>query len=91
VPTKTIAGDLPAPMLAKNDGTIPVGDGWSYEPKWDGFRTIVAADSDKSARLVSRDGRPLGRYFPELVELVEASSGRAFVVDAEIVRADGFR
>jgi len=87
MPKRTIAGDLPAPMLAKVQPEMPVGDGWTYEPKWDGFRTIVAVDADGRAQLASRDGRPLGRYFPEVIALLEAAGGRtSFVADAEIVR-----
>ena len=74
MPKRTIAGDLPAPMLAKVQPDMPIGDGWTYEPKWDGFRTIVAIDADGTARLASRDGRPLGRYFPELLELLEGGA-----------------
>ena len=44
MPKRTIAGDLPAPMLAKLQPKMPTGEGWTYEPKWDGFRTIVAVD-----------------------------------------------
>ena len=58
---RTIAEDLPAPMLATSESEIPRGEGWTYEPKWDGFRTIVAVGGDGDVRLVSRDGRPLGR------------------------------
>jgi ATP-dependent DNA ligase len=86
MPTRTIAGDLPAPMLAKNAPTIPEGDGWSYEPKWDGFRTVVEVGPTGEVRMVSRDGRPLGRYFPELIGLLRGSAAGPFVVDAEIVR-----
>ena len=91
MPKRTIAGDLPAPMLAKLQPEMPFGEGWTYEPKWDGFRTIVAVASDGSVRLVSRDGRPLGRYFPEVLALVEATGAGPFVADGEIVRvtADG--
>jgi ATP-dependent DNA ligase len=90
MPRRTIAGDLPAPMLAKIGPEMPVGQGWTYEPKWDGFRTIVAASGGGVANLVSRDGRPLGRYFPEVVGAVESSGGGPFVMDGEIVRvADG--
>jgi ATP-dependent DNA ligase len=91
MPTRTIAGDLPAPMLAKLQPEPPTGAGWTYEPKWDGFRTIAAVDADGVGRLASRDGRPLGRYFPELIEALESSGGDAsFVADGEIVRiADG--
>jgi ATP-dependent DNA ligase len=86
MPVRTIAGDLPAPMLAKNAPTIPEGSGWSYEPKWDGFRTIVEVGTEREVRLVSRDGRPLGRYFPELMDLLGELAAAPFVVDAEIVR-----
>ncbi len=90
MPKRTIAGDLPAPMLAKLQPEMPLGEGWTYEPKWDGFRTIVAVAADGSVRLVSRDGRPLGRYFPEVLALVEAAGAGPFVADGEIVRvADG--
>jgi ATP-dependent DNA ligase len=72
-------------MLAKIQDEIPRGDGWTYEPKWDGFRTIVAAGGD-DVRLVSRDGRPLGRYFPEVVELVaERPPATGYVADGEIL------
>jgi ATP-dependent DNA ligase len=90
MPKRTIAGDLPAPMLAKLQPEMPTGEDWTYEPKWDGFRTIVAVDGDGEARLASRDGRPMGRYFPEVVEAVASSDGGPYVADGEIVRvADG--
>ena len=90
MPKRTIAGDLPAPMLAKLQPEMPGGEGWTYEPKWDGFRTVVAIDADGSVRLASRDGRTLGRYFPELIEVLERSGGGPLVADGEIVRvADG--
>ncbi|TMK90718.1 MAG: hypothetical protein E6G37_13035, partial [Actinobacteria bacterium] len=79
VPRRTIAGDLPAPMLATSQSEIPRGEGWTYEPKWDGFRTIVAVGEDGGVQLVSRDGRPLGRYFPEIVELVAEQPPGPFV------------
>src|SRR5947208_2482999 len=87
VPRRTIADDLPAPMLAKIQDDIPRGPGWTYEPKWDGFRTIVAVGNDgDDVRLVSRDGRPLGRYFPEIVELVaERPPATGYVADGEIL------
>ena len=90
MPKRTIAGDLPAPMLAKLQPEMPTGEGWTYEPKWDGFRTIVAVGDDGEVRLASRDGRPLGRYFPEVVEAVASSGDGPYVADGEIVRvADG--
>ena len=58
-----------APMLAKSVPTIPPGA--SYEPKWDGFRSVVFRDADE-VELGSRNERPMTRYFPELVEAVKA-------------------
>src|SRR5207247_10185397 len=53
------------PMLsAISDSGIPKGDGWEYEPKWDGFRTLVFRDGEEVA-LMSRGGRAMTRYFPE--------------------------
>ncbi|MBA2557250.1 MAG: ATP-dependent DNA ligase, partial [Chloroflexi bacterium] len=53
------------PMLARAAEDIPEGDGWLYEPKWDGFRAICFRDGDE-VYLQSRDLKPLDRYFPEL-------------------------
>ena len=74
------------PMLAKAADRVPEGDGWHFEPKWDGFRCIVFRDGDE-LELGSRNERPLTRYFPELVAaLASALPGRC-VVDGEIVIA----
>ncbi len=54
------------PMLAKLSDALPEGDGWLYEPKWDGFRALVFKDGD-DVELWSRDKKPLARYFPEVV------------------------
>ena len=53
------------PMLSKLASALPDGDGWLFEPKWDGFRTLVFRDGDEIL-LQSRDEKPLNRYFPEL-------------------------
>jgi len=58
------------PMLAKPVPTIP--DGWLYEPKWDGFRTIIFRDGDE-VEIGSRNERPMTRYFPEVIDVVRAS------------------
>lgn len=71
-------------MLAKAAGELPEGGDWCYEPKWDGFRAIVRAGAD-DVQLDSRGERPLGRYFPELVELLGTLGSRPFVLDGEIV------
>jgi ATP-dependent DNA ligase len=74
------------PMLAKLEPDIPRGEGWRYEPKWDGFRAIVFRDG-KNIRLGSRGQKEMQRYFPELVTaLAEALPDRC-VVDGEIVVA----
>ena len=73
-----------APMLAKLADEIPVGERWLYEPKWDGFRAVVFKDG-QDVRLLSRDDRPLGRYFPELVSVLQAAPVDRFVADGEIV------
>jgi ATP-dependent DNA ligase len=76
-----------APMLAKAADTVPEGDGWLYEPKWDGFRCIVFRDGD-DIELSSRNERPFTRYFPELLDPLRASLPDRCVVDGEIVIAD---
>ena len=58
-----------APMLAKSVPDIPIGD-LSYEPKWDGFRSIVFRDGD-DVEIGSRNEKPMTRYFPELVEAIK--------------------
>jgi ATP-dependent DNA ligase len=71
------------PMLAKLQPDIPRGPGWTYEPKWDGFRTIVSVADD--VRLDSRGDRPMMRFFPELVSLLVERRDGSFVADGEIV------
>jgi len=75
------------PMLAKLARSIPDGDGWLFEPKWDGFRCIVFRDGDR-IELISRKLRPLGRYFPELLRPLRDALPVRCVVDGEIVVAD---
>jgi ATP-dependent DNA ligase len=72
------------PMLAKLADAVPEGDEWLYEPKWDGFRTLVFRDGD-DVLLQSRDLKPMGRYFPELVEPLRRNLPPRCVVDGEIV------
>jgi ATP-dependent DNA ligase len=73
-------------MLAKAAGRIPTGDGWLYEPKWDGFRALVFFDGD-AVYLQSRDLKPLGRYFPELEAQLPRALPGPMVLDGEIVIA----
>jgi ATP-dependent DNA ligase len=72
------------PMEAKSVGELPGGGGWQYEPKWDGFRCLVFRDGD-AVELQSKSGRPLARYFPEVVEAVRGMKARRFVLDGELV------
>ena len=67
------------PQLARSRASLPEGEGWAYEPKWDGFRAIAFVDGDE-VYLQSRNGKPLSRYFPEL----RFPPGR-YVLDGEIV------
>lgn len=68
-----------APQLARSRAALPEGDGWAYEPKWDGFRALAFVDGDE-VYLQSRGAKPLARYFPE----VRFPSGR-YVLDGELV------
>jgi ATP-dependent DNA ligase len=72
------------PMLAKLATELPPGDGWLFEPKWDGFRAIVFRDGPH-VYVQSRDLKPLGRYFPELEALFRERLPERCVVDGEIV------
>ena len=70
------------PQLARPAKKLPTGEGWAYEPKWDGFRAIAFVDG-ADVYLQSRSGKPLRRYFPEL----SFPEGR-YVLDGEIVLFD---
>src|SRR3990172_1227207 len=74
------------PMLAKASDGLPQGDGWLWEPRWDGFRAIVFRDGDE-VLTQSRDLKPLDRYFPELAMPLRASLPDRCVVDGEVVIA----
>lgn len=74
------------PMLAKLARAIPTGEGWIYEPKWDGFRALIFRDGDEVV-IQSRDLKPLNRYFPELEAPLRASLPPRAILDGEIVIA----
>lgn len=76
-----------SPMLAKLQEEIPRGDGWIYEPKWDGFRAIVFRGSD-DVQIMSRDNKPLNRYFPELEPCLMETVPEDTVIDGEVVMCD---
>src|SRR4026208_1353676 len=71
-------------MLAKLTDSLPEGDGFLFEPKWDGFRAIVFR-SDDDVYIQSRDLKPLDRYFPELHQSLLGLLPANCVVDGEIV------
>ena len=74
------------PMLSTPAEALPEGEGWQFEPKWDGFRTLVWRGGDELL-LQSRDERPMNRYFPELLAPLAAALPERAVVDGEIVIA----
>jgi ATP-dependent DNA ligase len=86
------AFDLPldtAPMEARLTDTLPAGEGWQYEPKWDGFRCLAFKAGD-AVELRAKSGKSLARYFPEVVMLLRGLSAPRFVVDGELlIGADG--
>jgi len=78
-----IARETP-PMEAKLTDEIPEGPGWQFEPKWDGFRCLAFRDRDE-IELMSKSGKPLARYFPEVVAALRDLKERRFVLDGELV------
>ena len=72
------------PMLAKPAHALPDGERWLFEPKWDGFRALVFRDADELF-IQSRDEKPLGRYYPELIEPLRVQLPQRCVLDGEIV------
>jgi ATP-dependent DNA ligase len=77
------------PQLARSAKELPLGEGWRYEPKWDGFRTIVFRDGD-DVHLQSRGGKDMNRYFPEVAEQTLGMPVDRVVLDGEmLVVVDG--
>ena len=76
------------PMEARLVAELPTGDEWQFEPKWDGFRCLAFRDGDEVA-LMSKSGKPLGRYFPEIVAAVLQLSESRLVLDGELVLPRG--
>ena len=77
-----------APMEARLTESLPIGPEWSYEPKWDGFRCLAYREGDTVA-LVSKSGKPLGRYFPEVAVMLAGLDQKRFVLDGELVVPTG--
>jgi ATP-dependent DNA ligase len=71
-------------MEAKSVAELPSGPEWQYEPKWDGFRCLAVKDGS-GVRLFAKSGKPLGRYFPEVVAQVAALKATRFILDGELV------
>jgi len=78
----------PVPMEALLAAEIPAGNGWQYEPKWDGFRCLARRDGNE-AELISKSGKPLGRYFPEILEMLLRLEPKRFFLDGELVISVG--
>ena len=74
------------PMLSKRIGTLPEGEGWIFEPKWDGFRALIFRDHEELT-IQSRDEKPLNRFFPELIAPLRAQLPERCALDGEIVIA----
>lgn len=72
------------PMEARAAAALPDGEGWQFEPKWDGFRCLAFRDG-ADVELRSKSGQPLGRYFPDIVTALQASRASTFVVDGELL------
>jgi ATP-dependent DNA ligase len=71
-------------MEAKLVEQLPDDTGWQFEPKWDGFRALVLRDGDR-IELVSKSGKPLARYFPEIVDLIAGLPDRRLLLDGELI------
>ncbi|QNM81932.1 ATP-dependent DNA ligase [Sphingomonas sabuli] len=79
---------VPAPMEAQLAGELPDGDGWQFEPKWDGFRCLARREGD-TVDLISKSGKPLGRYFPEVAEMLAGLRSESFLIDGELIITTG--
>ncbi len=73
-----------APMEAKLVADLPEGEGWQFEPKWDGFRAIVRRAGDE-VELWSKSGKPLGRFFPEVIAMLAGLKAKDFLLDGELI------
>ena len=75
-----------APMEASIAEALPQGSGWQFEPKWDGFRCVASRQGGK-VELSAKSGKPLARYFPEMVEAIAAVKADRFMLDGELAIA----
>ena len=75
---------ITAPMEARLVAELPDSPGWQFEPKWDGFRALIFCNGDDIA-ILSKSGKSLARYFPEIVALIAAIEATQFILDGELV------
>ncbi|HYR66637.1 MAG TPA: ATP-dependent DNA ligase, partial [Reyranella sp.] len=71
-------------MEARQVDALPKGDGWQYEPKWDGFRCLAVRAGGR-VDLTGRSGKSLARYFPDVVSALAALAPKRFILDGELV------
>jgi ATP-dependent DNA ligase len=71
-------------MEARSEPALPGGGDWWFEPKWDGFRCLAFRDGSE-VRLQAKSGKPLGRYFPEVVKVLRALKAEPFILDGELL------
>ena len=79
-----------SPMEAKSQPELPAGDGWWFEPKWDGFRCL-AFKARGRVELLAKSGKSLARFFPEVVERLERVEAESFIIDGELLAQAGDR
>ena len=70
-------------MEARQESELPRDKGWQFEPKWDGFRCLAIRDGDK-VEMLSRSGKSLARYFPDMVAALRALKPKRFILDGEL-------
>ena len=75
---------VPAPMEALLAAELPEGNGWQFEPKWDGFRCLAQRDGGE-VTLTSKSGKALARYFPEVVDMLSSVKAKRFLLDGELI------
>jgi ATP-dependent DNA ligase len=75
-------------MEARLAAELPEGEGWQFEPKWDGFRCLAGRDGN-DVKLTSKSGKPLARYFPEVVEMLRGLKAKRFLLDGELIISVG--
>ncbi|HWJ38847.1 MAG TPA: ATP-dependent DNA ligase [Sphingomicrobium sp.] len=75
---------VPAPMEALLASELPEGRSWQFEPKWDGFRCLAKREQDEVS-LISKSGKPLARYFPDVLDMLEGLRTKRFLLDGELI------